>query len=63
MIIDTTSKFVYVMGRSACDELLAKGYRLLKSDDKNGVYTFENNKKLTFELAQVRAAASNTLTF
>lgn len=57
--------FIYVTTESDRDSLLARGYRLLRSDDKNKVYCFENiagafdrDKELLS-----RCVASNTLIF
>ncbi len=56
-------KFIYVFSEDARDELIGLGYILLKSDDKNTTYIFENNKKIKFNKAKVPSVDSDTLTF
>lgn len=34
--------FVYVMSEHDRDVLLSRGYSLIRSDERNGVYCFEN---------------------
>ncbi len=59
-------KFIYVFEQAAVDKLLAGGYTLLKSDDRNLIYVFENPgdiTKLKFDLSDFEFAYSDTLTF
>lgn len=58
-----TEKFIYVFSKEARDRLLAAGFLLLKSDDRNETYIFENNTSLSFALDRVSTIKSNTLTF
>lgn len=58
-----TEKFVYVFSKDARDKLLAAGFLLLKSDDRNETYIFENNVGLSFALEKISTIKSNTLTF
>lgn len=58
-----TEKFIYVFTRAARDRMVAAGYMLLKSDERNEVYVFENNPCLSFALLDVSAIKSNKLTF
>jgi len=56
-------KFVYVFSDSARDSLIKSGYELIKSDERNNVYVFENNTKLSFALKGLSTIKSNTLSF
>lgn len=56
-------KFVYVFSKEAKQKMIAAGYNLIKSDDDNGRYIFENNPKLAFSKVDVSMIKSNTLTF
>lgn len=56
-------KFVYVFSKEARDKLLSKGYRLLKSDENNDTYVFENDASMVFSLGDISVIRSNTLTF
>lgn len=58
-----TEKFIYVFSKDARDSLLAAGFLLLKSDDRNETYIFENNTSLSFALDKISTIKSNTLTF
>lgn len=58
-----TEKFIYVFSKEARDRLLAAGFLLLKSDDRNETYIFENNTSLSFALDRISTIKSNTLTF
>ncbi len=58
-----TEKFIYVFSKAARDKLLAAGLVLIKSDDRNETYVFENNASLAFSLNEISAIKSNTLTF
>lgn len=58
-----TEKFVYVFSRAARDKLLAAGFQLIKFDERNETYVFENNTALSFSLNDISAIKSNTLTF
>ncbi len=56
-------KFVYVFSREARDKLLSKGYKLLKSDESNDTFVFENDASMVFSLSDISMIKSNTLTF
>lgn len=58
-----TEKFIYVFSTDARDKMLAAGYKLLKSDERNETYIFENNPSLTFAYLNISTIKSNTLTF
>ncbi len=58
-----TEKFIYVFSTEARDKMLAAGYKLLKSDERNETYIFENNPSLTFACLNISTIKSNTLTF
>lgn len=58
-------KFIYVFDTAARDELLAAGFLLLKSDERNSAWVFSVDKTLRFDLdkATFSHLKSNTLTF
>lgn len=56
-------KFLYVFSKDNKDLLIAAGYTLLKSDDKNDLYVFVNQANLAFDLADMYFVRSNVLTF
>lgn len=56
------SKFIYVFCKDAADKLTANGYRLLKTDERNSLFVFENKQDLTFSL-DVSYILSDTITF
>lgn len=56
-------KFFYVFSKDARDELLAAGYMIIKNDEHNNMYIFENKKNLTFDKKKVKHLETNTLTF
>lgn len=56
-------KFLYVFSKDNRDLLIAAGYTLLKSDDKNDLYVFVNQANLIFDLADIYFVRSNVLTF
>lgn len=55
--------FVYVFSKEARDKLLSKGYRLLKADEDNDTFVFENDASMRFSLDGISVIKSNTLTF
>lgn len=56
-------KFIYVFNTEARDALVKRGYVMLKADDKNSVYVFENRELAMFDLDNISYALSSTLTF
>lgn len=56
-------KFIYVFVKEASDALIERGFNLVKSDEKNKVYVFENNPNLKFTFSKKDFVFSNTLTF
>lgn len=56
-------KFIYVYTPDARDKLLAKGYKLMKSDEQNKMYIFINNEKLSFSTLDVSYILSDSITF
>lgn len=56
-------KFIYVFNSEARDALIRKGFKMLKEDNLNNIFVFENNSKLNFEGCDVSYILSNTLTF
>lgn len=63
MVFTEDEKFIYVFSREARDGMLASGYRLIKSDEQNGRYIFENDPRLTFSHLNISCIKSNTMTF
>lgn len=62
-------RFIYVKSEQDKDKLLALGYVLMKKDDRNNVWVFQNKDVKTFdhngeiEKSGIRFVLSNTLTF
>ena len=56
-------KFIYVFDKKTSDALIAQGFNLVKSDEKNKVYVFENNPQKKFTFSNKDFVFSNTLTF
>lgn len=40
--------FIYVMDEDSRDELLALGYKLIRSDETAGIWVFDDPSKLNF---------------
>ena len=57
-------KFIYVMDKKAKKVLLSKGYKLLKVDEENSIWCFENQESedMEFDLG-VPHVLSDILTF
>lgn len=55
--------FIIVFSEREKDALIELGYILMKSDERNHIYTFENNGELQFDKSKIYAAYSNILTF
>ena len=53
------NKFVYVMSEEDRDKLLQLDYKLLRSDEVNKVFIFENKQELTFEYGEHPLEAQN----
>lgn len=56
-------KFIYVYSADAKDKLLAANYKLMKSDERNNIYIFLNEDKLSFTSLDVSYILSDTMTF
>lgn len=56
-------KFLYVFSKDDRDLLIAAGYALLKSDDKNDLYVFVNQMNMNFDLLDMAFVRSDVLTF
>lgn len=57
------NKFLYVFSEKERDKLLALHFNLLKSDKSKHTYVFENRDELYFDLNEIHAIPSDTLTF
>lgn len=55
--------FLYVFSKEERDALLTLNYLLIKSDDEKNTYVFENRDELYFDLNEIHAIPSDTLTF
>ena len=53
------NKFGYVMSEEDRDKLLQLGYKLLRSDEVNKVFIFENKQELAFEYGEHPLEAQN----
>lgn len=57
-------RFIYVMDKKSMKELKKKGYVLLKEDEKNSIWVFENKDPSFFSLdIGVPHVLSDVLTF
>lgn len=54
--------FIYVMDLESKELLERHGYKLLKADERNGVYCFENKPDMEFDL-QIPCVVSSIMTF
>lgn len=63
LIIMKKKNFIYVFRVEDRDKLLALGYRLLKSDDSQGMYIFENLGLVKFSINDMKFVLTDTLTF
>jgi hypothetical protein len=57
-------RFIYVFDDAVKKELMSRGFVLLKSDERNQIYVFQNdlNQRL-FDLNENTFTLSDTLTF
>lgn len=56
-------RFIYVFSAKAKDELLSRGYKLLKSYNDKSIYIFENSNTKKFSLEKTEYVTSNVITF
>lgn len=56
-------KFICVFSATARDILVSRGYVLIRSDDRQSIYVFQNRENCYFDLNDVSYVFSNTLTF
>lgn len=57
------SRFIYVFSKNDRDTLSANGYNLLKSNDTDEIYVFENKAELKFEFSDMERVYSDVMTF
>lgn len=57
------SKFIYVFDKDARDRLLSASYQLLKADEQQNIFVFENSPEKTMDFSEKNFVFSNTLTF
>lgn len=55
--------FLYVFCEQDRDVLLGMDYKLINADDTKNIYVFENRDELHFDINQINAVQSDTLTF
>ena len=55
--------FIYVFSHHDRDVLVSRHYNLLKSDDTNEIYVFEDSDNERFDLSGVEFVQSDVLTF
>lgn len=55
--------FIYVFSIEDRDNLISKNYNLIKSDERNNVYVFDNNDQLVFDNTNMKFVYSDILTF
>ena len=55
--------FIIVFSEREKQALVELGYVLMKSDERNHIYTFENSAELQFDNSKIYAAYSNILAF
>lgn len=56
-------KFIYVFAKETSNALIKQGFNLVKRDEKNKVYVFENNPNLKLAFSKKDFVFSDTLTF
>ena len=56
-------KFIYVFDTDARDKLLSANYQLLKADEQQNIFVFENKPEMCFALNESEYVFSDTLTF
>lgn len=57
-------RFIYVTNQKDKDKLEMLGYNLLKSDECNSIYIFENKASMKFEsIGDMQYVLSDTLSF
>lgn len=56
-------KFIYVFDVAAKEQLISKGYLLLKENAAQSIYVFKDDNSLKFELSNNNFVYSDTLTF
>lgn len=63
MMYMDNERFIYVFSNKSRDELLGRGYKLLKSYSDKTIYIFENSNTKKFNLDKTEYATSNVMTF
>lgn len=56
-------KFIYVFDTDARDKLLSANYQLLKADEQQNIFVFENSQEKAMSFSKKDFVFSNTLTF
>lgn len=55
-------KFIYVFDKNTRDTLIANGYQLIKADERQNIYVFENKEVCIFSESST-FVLSDTLSF
>lgn len=56
-------KFIYIFSSADRDALSARGYKLLKTDNRNNIYIFENKPEAVFDFGEIKHIDSDIITF
>lgn len=56
-------KFIYVFDTDARDKLLSENYQLLKADEQQNIFVFENSQEKAMNFSKKDFVFSNILTF
>lgn len=57
------SKFIYVFSADDKDKLVSFGYNLIKADERQNIYVFENSGTYLFNSDDMRFVLSDMLTY
>ena len=57
------SKFIYLFNRDARDKLLSLGFTILKNNEKDNIFVFENSQTMNFSLSNEEFVFSDTISF
>ena len=58
-----TGKFIYVFDINTKENMVKAGFKLMKSDDRNGIYVFLSDDSLRFDFGNISTIRSDTITF
>lgn len=58
-----SNKFIYVFSSHDKEQMILRGFNLIKSDAERNIYVFENKEAMQFSISEVRYVLSDMLTF